>query len=91
MTLTKVKTRHQITLPRVFREELNIKEGDYLEIIRQDDKLVIIPKTTIPKTQAYFWTKKWQKGEKQADKDIKQGNVSKVFNNAEDFIKDLKS
>ena len=31
------------------------------------------------------------KGEKQADKDIKQENVSKVFDNAKDFIKDLKN
>lgn len=31
----------------------------------------------IPKDQAWFWTKEWQEGEKEAEEDIKAGRVKK--------------
>lgn len=46
---------------------------------------------SVPKTepsQAYFWTKEWQEGEREAEVDIKAGRV-KTFNSLEDFFKDL--
>jgi hypothetical protein len=49
-----------------------------------------VPKKLIDKSQAYFWTKKWQEGEKEADADIKAGRV-KVFDSAEELTKDLES
>jgi len=91
MTLTKVKNRHQITLPRIFRKELNINEGDYVEIVKENDKLIIIPQTNIPKSQAYFWTKEWQKDEKEVDKDIAKGNLAGPFSSVDELFKELKS
>jgi len=38
--------------------------------------------------QAWWWTEEWQKGEREAEKDIKEGKV-KRFTNIEDLIKDL--
>jgi hypothetical protein len=40
--------------------------------------------------QAYFWTKDWQEGEKEADEDIKRKRV-KDFKNAKGVIKHLHS
>ena len=40
------------------------------------------------KSQAYFWTKQWQEGEKEADEDIKAERV-KTFESVEDLLKDL--
>ncbi len=40
--------------------------------------------------QAWWWTEEWQKGEREAEKDIKEGKV-KRFTNIEDLIKDLHS
>ncbi len=48
----------------------------------------MIRKTRRLKSQAYFWTKEWQEGEKQADEDIKAGRV-KTFATAEELIKYL--
>jgi hypothetical protein len=53
-----------------------------------DEKAVLVPKKLIDKSQAYFWTKEWQKGEFEAEQDIKSGHV-KVFNSVEGLIKDL--
>jgi hypothetical protein len=47
-----------------------------------------IPKRLVDKSQAYFWTKRWQKGEKEAAEDIKAGRV-KTFETVDELIKDL--
>lgn len=40
------------------------------------------------KSQAYFWTKKWQEREREADEDIKAGRV-KAFDSVEELGEDL--
>ena len=47
-----------------------------------------MPKKLVDKSQAYFWTKRWQKGEKEAVEDIKAGRV-KTFESVDELIKDL--
>jgi hypothetical protein len=47
-----------------------------------------IPKKLVDKSQAYFWTKRWQKGEKEAAEDIEAGRV-KTFASVDELIKDL--
>jgi AbrB family looped-hinge helix DNA binding protein len=87
-TYSKVTRHGQITLPAPVRKSLGIEEGDMVEIEIIDDKAILVPKRLVDKSQAYFWTKKWQEGEREADEDIKAGRV-KVFDSAEDLIKDL--
>lgn len=49
---------------------------------------VFVPPETIDPDQAYFWTPEWQKGEREASKDIAEGRV-KAFDNIEDFIAEM--
>lgn len=42
----------------------------------------------ISKSQAWFWSKSWQRKERQADKAIKEGRVS-TFSSAKDLVDDL--
>ena len=88
-TYSKVTRHGQITLPAPVRKSLGIEEGDMVEIEIIDDKAILVPKRLVDKSQAYFWTKKWQEGEREADEDIKAGRV-KVFDSAEKLVKDLK-
>ena len=82
-------TRHgQITLPASVRKELGIEEGDLVEIEVVAERAVLMPKKLVDKSQAYFWTKRWQEGEKEADEDIKAGRV-RTFDSVEELIKDL--
>jgi len=82
-------TRHgQITLPASVRRELGIAEGDLIEISVEDEKVVLMPKKLIDKNQAYFWTKKWQESEKEADEDIRIGRM-KTFSSVEELLKEL--
>jgi len=82
-------TRHgQITLPLPVRKSLGIEEGDLVEIEVIDEQAVLVPKKLVDKSQTYFWTKKWQEGEREADVDIKAGRF-KVFDSVEGLVKDL--
>jgi len=47
-----------------------------------------MPKKLVDKSQAYFWTKRWQDAEREADEDIKAGRV-KTFESVDELIKDL--
>ena len=47
-----------------------------------------MPKKLVDKSQAYFWTRRWQEGEREADEDIKAGRV-KTFDSVDELIKDL--
>ena len=87
-TYSKVTRHGQITLPAPVRKSLGIEEGDLVEIEVIDEKAVLVPKRVVDKSQAFFWTKKWQEGEKEADENIKAGRV-KVFDSAEELFKDL--
>lgn len=87
-TYSKVTRHGQITLPASARKELGIEEGDLIEIEVVDEKAVLTPKKLVDKGQAYFWTKEWQQGEKEASDDIKTGRV-KTFDSVEELIKDL--
>lgn len=43
MSLTKINPRGQITIPAKFRDVLNCKPGDYVEIVREGKILKVIP------------------------------------------------
>ena len=88
MPTTKVTRHGQITLPASVRERLGIEEGDLVEIDVEDERAVLIPKKLVDKNQAYFWTRKWQEGERAADEDIKAGHV-KTFDSVDELIEEL--
>lgn len=84
------KKRSQVTIPKEFVDALGLHEGDRLECRLENGKIVIVPTVEIPKDQTWFWTEEWQKGEKEAEEDIKAGRVKK-FNHVHDLIADLES
>jgi antitoxin MazE len=90
MPLIKVKQNYQITLPNSLRKLFNIAVGDYMEVEKQDGEIVLKPVKVVHTEQAYFYTKEWQKGEAEADKDIAKGDVLGPFDNIADGIDALK-
>lgn len=90
-TVLQIRNNGQITLPTSIRRKTNLKSGDMLEVlIESDGSIRLIPQIAIDRSQAYFWTGRWQEGERQAEEDIRSGRVKK-FDNVDDLIADLES
>jgi AbrB family looped-hinge helix DNA binding protein len=87
MSLIQVREKAQITIPSSIRKELGIKKGDYLDIVKEDDKIVIIPKILIDKVSVNL-SAKGEEMLKEAINDVKKGKV-KTYNNVKHFIDDL--
>jgi len=86
--LTKVTRNGQITLPASVRRKTNIEEGDYIAVSVDGDRILLTPKRLIDKSQEYFWTEEWQRGEITAAEDIRDGKTTE-FSDVEDLISSL--
>jgi antitoxin MazE len=86
--ISEIRINSQITIPKQIMKKLLLKEGDKIEFEVKEDVIVIRPVLIIDKTQSWFWTKKWQKAEREADEDIKAGRV-KTFDEVDSLMKDL--
>ncbi len=80
MSLTKINPRGQITIPAKFRDILNCKPGDYVEVVMEGKILKIILKGLVDKEQMWFWTKEHQREEQKAELELRQGKGKKVKN-----------
>ena len=89
--ILQIRSNGQITLPSSIRQQANLKEGDTLEVlIEQDGSLRLVPKVIVDRNQAFFWTSRWQKGEREAEADIEAGRVSR-FDDVEEALDFLDS
>lgn len=74
------------------REKIEYIQKDILHShgLTKEETKVASKVGLIDPDQAWWWTEEWQKKEREAEKDIKEGKV-KRFTNVEDLIKDLHS
>jgi AbrB family looped-hinge helix DNA binding protein len=84
-----IRSNGQITLPSSVRRSANLQEGDLLEIIVEPDgSLRLIPKVAVDRSQAYFFTERWQRGEREAEEDLRAGRYQD-FNSMDELITSL--
>lgn len=77
MDVLVVRSNGQITLPAGLRRQAGIEEGDVLAAQVEDGIIVLRPKVLVDKDQAYFYTDRWQAGEREAEEDIRAGRGRK--------------
>jgi hypothetical protein len=66
------------------------KEGDLLEaVVEENGALRLIPKVAVDRTQAYFWSKHWQQGEREAEEDLRSGRFED-FESMDNLIRALR-
>lgn len=85
----KIQKNYNVTIPKRLREVLHLSMGDYVKFFIVREGILLQPKKLVDSSQAYFWTKEWQREELEAEKDIRAGKVSKT-KNVEELIKQLK-
>jgi len=89
MEVLQIRSNGQITLPASIRRQANLAEGDLLEIaVEPDGSLRLTPKVAVDRDQAYFWSERWQQGEREADDDLRAGRYVD-FETMDEFIKSL--
>jgi hypothetical protein len=87
--LTQMNERGGITLPKSVRGEL--PSGSLFEVVRREDGVIELrPKLLIDAEQSWFWTKRWQRMEREADADVAAGRIER-FDDAESFLAELDS
>lgn len=89
-TLVKVKRHFQVTIPDDLRKQFRLVEGDYMKMEISDDGLILRPVKVVHPDQEYFFTKEWQLGESEADRDIANGDVIGDFKDVKSALKALK-
>ena len=75
-----------ITIPKEIA-----KKGDLVLIPREEYEELLSVFKIIPKEQLWFWTKEWQKREREAEEDIKTGRIYGPFSSGKKLLKSLKS
>ena len=84
-----IRSNVQITLPTDVRRQARLKEGDLLEVVVEADGSVrLVPKVAVDRSQAYFWSRRWQQAEQAAEDDLKHSRYQD-FENMDDFIRSL--
>lgn len=75
MTRATVRERGQVTLPPEVRAALHVEPGDELVFEMTDTGVLVRGMKMIPAEQAWFWTDEWQRGEREASRDLAKGRT----------------
>ena len=73
--LVQLRKKAQLTLPQSIREKLGLEEGDLMDVQVRNGEIVLKVKRLVDKEQAWFWSQRWQQGEREAEDDINTGRV----------------
>lgn len=87
--VAKVLRNFQITVPKKLREKFRLKEGEMVRMEERPEGILVCPLEMVDRSQTWFWSKEWQKGEKEVDAEIRRGKL-KRFATVDSFLKDLK-
>jgi AbrB family looped-hinge helix DNA binding protein len=80
----RLRTKGQITVPPEIRTLLGANEGDDLVFsIDEPGRVVISRAQIIPPDQAWFWSERWQRLEREAQADLEHGRVVEYNNVSE--------
>jgi antitoxin MazE len=86
--LVKVTRGGQITIPAEMRRQAGIEIGDMVEVRLEAGHLVLLPKLLIDKDQAWFWAQEWQSAEREAEEELRAGDVT-AFGTLGELLVDL--
>jgi AbrB family looped-hinge helix DNA binding protein len=87
--VTTIQARGVLALPADLRRRHGLEPGSQVEVTERDDGVIELrPVIVVPASQAWFWTERWQKMEREADRDVERGRVT-TFANADELFEHL--
>jgi AbrB family looped-hinge helix DNA binding protein len=73
---SRLRAKGQVTVPSSIRAALEVDDGDELVFhVDEQGRVIISRAQTIPPDQAWFWTERWQRLEREAQADIDAGRT----------------
>ena len=86
-----VQSRGLIAIPTSIRRQLGLDQpGAQVEVIERGGETVLRPHVAVPSDQAWFWSERWQRREREADEAIGAGRVTGV-EGVEEMLAELES
>jgi len=82
----KVRGKYQVTIPEEVRGKIPLKVGERVEVTARGTEIVIRPVVEIPRDQAWFWSKEWQRQVAQSMKDLENRRM-KIFKSVKEARK----
>jgi AbrB family looped-hinge helix DNA binding protein len=87
--ITTVQARGVLALPAAVRRRHDLDPGAQVEVVEREDGVIELhPVVTVPASQAWFWSERWQRLEAEADTDVERGAVT-VHESADDLLSHL--
>jgi bifunctional DNA-binding transcriptional regulator/antitoxin component of YhaV-PrlF toxin-antitoxin module len=80
----------QVSIPDDIREAARLRDGEELEAEITAVGILLRTAQPLDPDQAWFWTKEWQEGEREADEEIKAGR-GRIFYSDEEFLAALEA
>jgi AbrB family looped-hinge helix DNA binding protein len=85
MPLAKVKQKGQVTIPAKLRDEVGLHDGDYVEVAREGNRIVLIPQEIAPRHPQI------DAALAEGLEDLQTGRVSPAFRSMKEFEAWLKT
>ena len=85
-----LRAKGQLTIPPEIRHAAHLEENAPVYFTITDQGILMRPGKVIEASQAWFWTERWQRMEREADASFAAGR-HKTFDDAESFLADLDS
>ena len=90
-TFVTVQSRGVIAIPTAIRRHFGLDQpGAQVEVIERDGEIVLRPHVATPADQAWFWTERWQRLEREADEAVVNGHIA-VAGDIGELLDDLDS
>lgn len=85
-----VQQRGLLALPKRLRTRFGLdRPGAQVEVVERDDGVIELhPLVAVPAEQAWFWTERWQRMEREVDEHVGQGELT-TFESSDDFLSSL--
>ena len=81
--------KNQVTIPHRIARALKLKRGDHMLMRLVGGRVEVIPASLVPRDQLWFWTREWQKQEREVDEALARGEL-KVAASVDELLRELK-
>lgn len=65
-----IRAKGQLTIPQEVREAADLRDGVMVEFEVTERGVLLRPKVAVDADDAWFWTREWQEGEREAQAEL---------------------